>query len=151
MWDDGGAASGMTRRQFVDSFAKYATYRGDVGKPGRIDAGAGQRYLELPARVRGTLAEGGKPFELRGTLTLHRTGDIDGATEAQRRWHIRGAALKPVEESAANHDESYQCAGRTRVSDRDEGRNVPGGGSGGIWYRGDDAGNRARIRCTTGT
>ena len=39
LWDDDGRASGMTRRQFADSFAKYAEYHAEVGAPGRVDAG----------------------------------------------------------------------------------------------------------------
>lgn len=135
MWDDGGQASGMTRRQFADSFVRYADYRAEVGVPGRVDAGAGQRYVEVPVRARGTLAEDGRPFELRGTVTLHRTADIDGATPDQRGWRIRDSALQPrPAQVAARAGETYRCAGATRVSAR------AGGGrrevtAAAIWYR----------------
>lgn len=92
LWEP--AAVGMSRAAFVASFAKFADYRAEVGAPGRVDAGAGQRYVTVPARAYGTLTAGG-PFKLVGTLTLHRTADIDGATAAQRSWRIRSSDMKP--------------------------------------------------------
>jgi hypothetical protein len=88
------AAVGMNRAAFARSFAKYAEYHAEVGAPGRVDAGAGQRYVTVPAQVYGRLKSGG-PFRMRGDVTLHRTGDIDGASAAQRRWRIRDTILKP--------------------------------------------------------
>ncbi|MES2337376.1 MAG: hypothetical protein V4537_04685 [Pseudomonadota bacterium] len=92
LWEP--SAVGMTAPAFAASFAKYASYAADVGRPGRIDAGAGQRYVTVPVRVTGRLASGGG-FALVGTMTLHRTGDIDGATAEQRSWRIRSSDLKP--------------------------------------------------------
>ncbi|MEI9850755.1 MAG: hypothetical protein WDN24_07725 [Sphingomonas sp.] len=89
LWEDGGRASGKTAAEFAADFGKYADYHAEVGAPGEIDAGAGQRYVTVPVRLYGRLKEGGAPFETRATVTLHRAGDVDGATLEQRRWHIR--------------------------------------------------------------
>jgi len=94
LWDIGGKASGMSADAFAASFAKYASFKADVGAPGDVDAGAGQRYVTVPVVVSGTLKSGGG-FRMEGPVTLHRVGDIDGATPAQKRWHIRSTDLKP--------------------------------------------------------
>lgn len=94
LWGDGGRASGMSQAAFAQSFAKYADYRAAIGAPGRIDAGAGQRYIQIPVRVTGKLRDG-TPVSLAGPVTLHRTGDIDGATAEQRAWRISDSGLKP--------------------------------------------------------
>lgn len=93
LWSDGGKASGMSAEAFAASFAKYGEYHADIGAPGDIDAGAGQRYGTVPVVVYGKLKDG-RPFNMKGDVTLHRT-EADGATEAQRRWHIRSADIKP--------------------------------------------------------
>ena len=92
LWEPG--AVGVPASAFAASFAKYADYRADVGTPGAIDAGAGQRYVTIPVRVTGHLTDGGG-FALVGSMTLHRVADIDGATPEQRGWRIRSSALKP--------------------------------------------------------
>lgn len=118
LWENGGRAAGLSQRQFADSFAKYADYHAEVGAPGRVDAGAGQRYVELPVRVYGQLADRSGPFELRGSVTLHRTADIDGATAEQRQWRIKDSSLRPRPLAAADHTADYRCAGETRISVR---------------------------------
>ena len=87
-------AAGMTAQAFAASFARYAEYRADVGTPGRIDAGAGQRYVTVPVRISGTLRQGGR-FALEGPITLHHVADIDGAGREQREWRIRSSDLTP--------------------------------------------------------
>ncbi|KQM96597.1 hypothetical protein [Sphingomonas sp. Leaf25] len=94
LWNGRGEAAGMSARAFADSFANYDEYRATIGTPGRIDAGAGQRYIDIPVRVTGRLRDG-TPVVLEGPVTLHRTGDIDGATAEQRSWRISASALKP--------------------------------------------------------
>ncbi|TGX52583.1 hypothetical protein E5A73_13070 [Sphingomonas gei] len=93
LWEPG--AAGMDARAFAASFARYSEYHANVGAPGRIDAGAGQRYVTVPVQVYGRLKEGARPFNLRVSLTLHRTGDVDGATAEQRRWRIHSPDIKP--------------------------------------------------------
>lgn len=94
LWGGGGQASGMSQAAFAKSFANYSEYRATMGAPGRIDAGAGQRYIQIPVRVTGSLRDG-TPVSLAGPVTLHRTGDIDGATAEQRAWRLSDSGLKP--------------------------------------------------------
>lgn len=95
LWDNGGKASGMSAEAFAASFAKYSEYHANIGAPGDVDAGAGQRYVTVPVQLYGRLKEGATPVYMLGSVTLHRVGDIDGATAAQKSWHIRSAEFKP--------------------------------------------------------
>lgn len=94
LWQGGGQASGMSQAAFAQSFAKYAEYRATIGTPGRIDAGAGQRYIQIPVEVSGKLRDG-TSVSMAGPVTLHRSGDIDGATAEQRAWRISDSGVKP--------------------------------------------------------
>jgi membrane-bound inhibitor of C-type lysozyme len=85
----------MDAKAFAASFAKYSEYHANVGAPGQIDAGAGQRYVTVPVQAYGRLKAGARAFNMRGSVTLHRAGDVDGATPEQRRWRIRSADIKP--------------------------------------------------------
>ncbi len=101
LWGEGGGASGMSAQAFAASFDKYSEYHANIGAPGAIDAGAGQRYVTVPVQVYGRLKQGAQPFNMLGSITLHRTADVDGATVEQRRWRIRSADIKPRPGSAA--------------------------------------------------
>lgn len=80
---------------FAAGFARYATYRARVGAPGTVDAGAGQRFVTVPVTISGTLKDSDRAFTTTGSVTLHRTGDIDGASEAQRHWRVYRIELAP--------------------------------------------------------
>jgi hypothetical protein len=94
------APGGPTAAEFAGSFARYSEYHAQIGAPGEIDAGAGQRFVTVPVQAYGR-DKSGKEFHEAGTVTLHRTADIDGATAEQKRWHIRSIDLQPV--SGAPH------------------------------------------------
>ncbi|MDY7522704.1 hypothetical protein E2E30_02975 [Sphingomonas sp. AAP5] len=81
---------------FAEGFTAYSEYHANVGAPGAIDAGAGQRYVTVPVQVYARLKRGGTPVYEIGSATLHRSGDIDGATTAQRTWRIQSIDLKPA-------------------------------------------------------
>lgn len=95
LWDDGGKASGMDGAAFAASFARYSEYHAQIGAPGEIDAGAGQRYVTVPVQLYGRIRANAAPFHARGDVVLHRVGDIDGATDEQKTWHIRSISAKP--------------------------------------------------------
>jgi hypothetical protein len=96
LWRDGGTASRQTPADFAHGFSAYSEYHANVGAPGRIDAGAGQRYVTVPVQVYARLKEGRTPVYEIGSATLQRAGDVDGATPAQKSWRIQQIALKPV-------------------------------------------------------
>ena len=100
LWAGNGEASGMTAQDFAASFGKYSEYHANIGAPGEIDAGAGQRYVTVPVQVYGRLKAGNKPVYMLGTITLQRTV-VDGASAEQRSWRIRSTDIKPRPGEAA--------------------------------------------------
>ena len=86
--------SGMSASALAASHANYRTFEATVGAPGETEGGAGSIYIEIPVVVTGTLRSGA-PFRLAGPVSLRRVNDVDGATEAQLRWHIFSSDLKP--------------------------------------------------------
>jgi hypothetical protein len=94
LWSDGGQASGQTPQQFATGFAGTQAVSAEIGAPGRQDAGAGQRYIEVPVALRATLADG-SVRRFAGSYVLHRTL-VDGASAEQRSWRIRSADLREV-------------------------------------------------------
>lgn len=87
-------APAQTFEQFRDGFADTASVRAQVGTPSRIEGAAGSRYIDIPVTiVAQTTAGETQRFE--GTYTL-RKSVVDGASPAQRRWHIDRAAMRKV-------------------------------------------------------
>ncbi|WP_256731489.1 MliC family protein [Sphingomonas sp. dw_22] len=124
LWDNGGKASGMSPAAFAASFARYSEYHANIGAPGAIDAGAGQRYVSVPVQAYGRMQDG-RPFNQLGSVTLHRVGDIDGATAEQRQWRIRSADLvaRPGPEPSPEVEDNrsvarYRCMDGTRLTAR---------------------------------
>ncbi len=95
LWDQHGARSGQTLAQFAAGFRQFSDYRANIGQPGAIDAGAGQRYIKVPVQPFVRLRATSAPAYYIGTVTLHRT-DIDGADAEARRWRIQAIDLTPV-------------------------------------------------------
>lgn len=91
LWEEGAGVSDAG----AASLGRYAEYHADVGAPGEIDAGAGQRYVTVPVQIHARLKHGAAEYQI-GNVTLHRTANIDGATAAQKSWHIRSIDLKPA-------------------------------------------------------
>ena len=96
LWADGGKASGANPDAFAARFARYSEYHANIGAPGDVEAGAGQRYVTVPVQISARLKTSGAPEYQIGSVTLHRTADIDGATAEQKSWHIRSIDLKPA-------------------------------------------------------
>jgi hypothetical protein len=94
LWSDGGRASKQTPQQFADGFADTAQVVATLGAPTGEDAGAGQRYIQIPVGITATATDG-SIRRYAGTYTLHRTV-VDGATAEQRAWRIASADLREV-------------------------------------------------------
>lgn len=87
-------APAQTFEQFRDGFADTATVRVQIGTPSRIEGAAGSRYIDIPVTiVAQTTAGETQRFE--GTYTL-RKSVVDGASPAQRTWHIDRAVMRKV-------------------------------------------------------
>lgn len=96
LWRPGSAAAGRDLAAFTAGFDRYSEYHANIGAPGRIDSGAGQRFVTVPVQVYARLKADRAPSYEIGTVTLHRVGDVDGATAEQRQWKIDAIALKPT-------------------------------------------------------
>jgi hypothetical protein len=94
LWSGGGQASGQTAQQFAAGFADTASVSVDVGTPGRVDAAAGSRFVEIPVAVTATRRDG-SVHRYAGAYTLRRAV-VDGASAEQRAWRIASADLREV-------------------------------------------------------
>lgn len=94
LWSGGGQASGQSAQQFAGGFADTASVSVDIGTPGRIDAAAGSRYIEIPVSVTATRRDG-SVHHYAGAYTLRRAV-VDGASADQRAWRIASADLREV-------------------------------------------------------
>jgi len=90
-WSGGGRASGQSPQQFADGYATTQGVSVVLGEPGPIEGAAGSRYVQIPATLDATQADG-SIRHYTGTFTLRMTM-VDGASEAQRSWHIASADL----------------------------------------------------------
>jgi hypothetical protein len=94
LWSGGGQSSGQTAQQFASGFADTTSVSVDVGAPGRVDAAAGSRYVEIPVSVTATRRDG-SVHRYAGAYTLRRAV-VDGASAEQRAWRIASADLREV-------------------------------------------------------
>lgn len=94
LWSDGGNASGQNAQQFANGFAETTGVSVEVLAPGRVDAGAGQRYVEVPVAITATQRDGSQRKYV-GAYTLRRSV-VDGASDEQRAWRIGSADIREV-------------------------------------------------------
>jgi hypothetical protein len=112
LWSADPAATDLSGGAFAASFDRYASYRGVVGEPGRVEGAAGSLYVQIPVTVTGTL-KSGEDFRQSGTFILRRANDVPGATAEQLQWRIYRADLKPRQVQA-----SYRFVGRWATDGR---------------------------------
>lgn len=93
-WRDEGRASGQSRDQFANGFAGTDGVSVQFGEPGPVDAGAGQRHIEIPVSVEARQGDGSVRRYV-GNYSLQMTV-VDGASAEQRSWHIAAAGLREV-------------------------------------------------------
>jgi hypothetical protein len=85
----------------IDAARAFATTLGgrfgqvhlEIGKLGDTEGAAGSIYLTEPVVFYGQ-SKAGKDLRLPAEVTLRRVNDVDGSTEAQRRWHIARIEFK---------------------------------------------------------
>ncbi len=92
LWGDGGRNSGQTFDAFSAGFRHTARVSVAIGAPGRVEGAAGSRYVEIPVVVR-ALTDSGVRQRFEGTYTLRRAV-IEGASAADRRWHLYAGQLE---------------------------------------------------------
>jgi hypothetical protein len=90
-WGESGPPN-QTLDDFRRGFATTASVSVETGEPSRIEGAAGSRYIDIPVKIAArTTSNETQHFE--GTYTLRRVV-VDGASEAQRRWHIERASIR---------------------------------------------------------
>lgn len=94
LWSDGGRASGQDAQQFANGFAQTAGVSVELAPPGRVDAGAGQRHIEVPVSITATQRDGSQRRFV-GAYTLRRAV-VDGASAEQRAWRIASADIREL-------------------------------------------------------
>ena len=98
LWSRDGAASGQTRELFASGFADTRRVVLTVGDSVQMEGAAGSQYATVPVTIDATL-EYGTTQRFTGTYTLRRSM-VDGATPAQRSWHIESAHLSRIAQRA---------------------------------------------------
>jgi len=94
LWSDGGRASGQSAQQFAAGFADTTGVSVELLPPGAVDAGAGQRHIEVPVAITATQRDGSQRKYV-GAYVLRRSV-VDGASEEQRAWRIGSADIREV-------------------------------------------------------
>lgn len=96
LWSDNGRSSGQTPEQFAAGFAETAKVDVEIQPPGRVDAAAGSRYIEVPVSISATRNDGSVRKYV-GAYVLRRAV-VDGATDEQRAWRIGSADIREVKQ-----------------------------------------------------
>ena len=91
LWRGQGQASGQSAEQFARGFEATTGISVEIGKPGEIDAGAGQRRVEVPVLLVAHQQDGSER-RYQGHYVLQRSA-ADGANDEQRAWRIASARL----------------------------------------------------------
>lgn len=94
LWSDGGNASGQSLQQFANGFTDTTGVSVQIKEPGRIDAAAGSRYIEVPVAIEAKQRDGNVRRYV-GAYVLRRAV-VDGASTEQRQWRIASADLREV-------------------------------------------------------
>ncbi|WP_343685583.1 hypothetical protein [Asticcacaulis sp.] len=93
-WGEDGPPN-QSLPQFSAGFTDTQSTKVTIGDLPEGDAGAGSVFQSVPVTIDAVLKTGGHQ-RFKGSYTLRRVNDVDGATPAQRRWHIESAKLAPV-------------------------------------------------------
>jgi len=90
-WGDAGAP-GQSSEEFAAGFRDTASVTVQTGTPSRVEPAAGSRYVRVPVVVTASTRSGGRQ-RFAGSYTLRRSV-VDGASAADRRWHLDRASLR---------------------------------------------------------
>ena len=95
LWSDAGRASGKSYADFARGFDETASVVATVDAPGRVEGAAGSRYVDVPVQISARQRDGSVQ-RFGGSYTLRRAV-VDGATAAQRAWHLYTSHIQPIE------------------------------------------------------
>jgi hypothetical protein len=90
-WENGGAASGKTLRDFAAGFSHTRQVQVESGTPSRVEPAAGSWYVEVPVII-SAVTDSGTEQRFRGRYVLRRSV-VDGAPVPDRQWRIYSADI----------------------------------------------------------
>ena len=93
---DSKNASGKTFEDFKAGFKNTKKSEVDIATPGSIEGAAGSSYIEIPVTIHATTNDG-KTQDFKGSYTLRRVNNVDGASWAEKNWHIYSADIQSGE------------------------------------------------------
>ena len=79
---------------FVRGYGQTVKAAVEVTGDVRIEGAAGSLYANVPVEVRAELDDGRVQHYV-GDYVVRRVNDVPGATDAQLRWHLENASLRP--------------------------------------------------------
>jgi hypothetical protein len=88
LWGEGLPQAREKPETFAARFAGFSEIHANIGAPGEPEGAAGSLYIAVPVQIYARVRATGAPYYALRSVTLRRVNDVDGATEAQRRWHI---------------------------------------------------------------
>lgn len=91
-WDRDGRASGQSLEVFRTGYANTRSVQAEAGVPHDAQGAAGSRFIQVPVTLAATQADG-SVRHYHGDFVL-RAAVADGASQAQRRWHLDSARLE---------------------------------------------------------
>jgi hypothetical protein len=91
MWEDRGAASGISFEEFAHGYDGTRSTSVIIGRPGSIEGAVGSRYIDVPVTINAVTVDG-KRQHYHGSIVLRRVV-VPGADTADRRWHLYSAAI----------------------------------------------------------
>lgn len=88
-WKEANALWGHNEiaASFQKSLSSYREVHLEIGNLGQAEGAAGSIFVTMPVVFYG-VGRDEKPFRRPAEVVLRRVNDVDGSTEAQRRWHI---------------------------------------------------------------
>lgn len=88
-WSEANALWGHAENAtaFQAALGQYRNVHLEIGDLGEPKGAAGSIFVTMPVVFYGD-GKDGKPLRRSAIVTLRRVNDVDGSTEAQRRWHI---------------------------------------------------------------
>lgn len=101
-WSDHGPVGDQDDEAFAARFRGFSEIHANIGAPGQSEGAAGSIFITVPVQIYARIAATGKPWYALRQVTLRRVNNVDGSTEAQRRWHIESiAAYMPAQTAEA--------------------------------------------------
>lgn len=95
LWGERSDYARQDPAAFARRFAGFSEIHANIGAPADSEGAAGSLFVTVPVQVYARIAADGKPWYTLRSVTLRRVNDVDGSSQAQRRWHIESIGPFP--------------------------------------------------------